>query len=1249
MNHRSRGARRCTPSSLARPLGFESLERRELLAATTINVHAAGSTGAESFQLQIDGVAVANWTATRVYNAANRQFDTFAYTHPTDVAINRIRVAFTNDGLNNGVDRNLWVDGVTVNNAKFESEATSVFSSGTYSSTTGGRLPGFRQTETLHYNGYLEYGAAASTIQVRAAGATGQEQMQLLIGGRVVATYNNVGGNYNNRTFVTFTYNHNAAIPLNQVRVAFTNDGLTSTGQDKNLRVDAVVLDGITHQTEAPTTFTTGHAIAGQGRQIGRFSSEILYYNGYMQYGAPGSVIDVKAAGRSGEERVELQIAGQTVASWTNVAGNFTSGQFQNFSYVHPTTVPLSQIRVVFVNDGTAAGGVARDVRVDGLELDGVMRQAEAADVFTTGFWTTGIGQAHGLWQSEYLYVAGYLQFASNAVPGTLALGTTLISVNENAGTVSIPVTRTGGSDGTVAVRYTLVNGTATAGSDYIGATGQLLVFNPGETSKSIVVPLTNDSLSEGNETFNAAIDLSLGGATTGVPRTATVTILDDEAPPPVGNGNGLLGVYYNNADLTAPVLSRTDATVNFNWGTGAPSTSLAADTFSVRWTGKVEPRFSETFTFQTTTDDGVRLWVNGQLLIDQWNDQGTTSHTGSLTLVAGQRYDIVMEYYENTGSAAAALAWSSSSQALQIIPQSQLYSDPPGPSEAGTFNGQTVASGLSQPVAIDFDDNGRMFIAEQRGVVRVIQNGAMLATPFLDIQSQVNFIQDRGLLGIAVHPNFPATPYIYVSYTYDPAETLTRTGNAGPNGGGNRVSRVTRFTADAATNFNTAVAGSEVVIVGTNSTWANISSPHLDSTDDMSLPPSGGQNGTLRDILIADSRSHTVGNLGFGPDGMLYIANGDGTSYGQTDARTVRVQNIDSLSGKILRVDPITGQGLADNPFYNGDPDANRSKVVNLGLRNPFRFAFQPGSGELFIGDVGWTQWEEINRGRGENFGWPFYEGGSGVSLQTGGYSSLAEAQAFYASNPDVQASLWARSHSAGGTAIVAGDFYTGTQFPDSYRNALFISDIGDNQIRVLRLNTDGSLNSVTPLGLNAGFVVEMSMGPDGALYYVDIANGLVGRLVYTPPAPALMAPAVGDFDDNGVVDGNDFLAWQRGLSPGGALSSLDRDAWRSSFTAGQTITVGAKPTEPSLAEELGSSPLLAENNSTATDDEPLAAIEPPLVNVVPVYAAPADGAEGEVTGISWNGGASDDEGGEFDAAFAVFGDAAFAWIDEL
>src|SRR5262249_22996870 len=151
----------------------------------------------------------------------SRSFETFTYTHPTDVTIDRIRVALVNDGTTpTGGDRNLYVDGVTIDGVKFESEAPDVYSTGTWDPATNSLVPGFRQTEALHYDGYFQYGAAPSTIQILAAGHTGQEQMQLLIAGQVVATYDNVGGDDDARIFQTFTYSSPIRVTIDQIRIA---------------------------------------------------------------------------------------------------------------------------------------------------------------------------------------------------------------------------------------------------------------------------------------------------------------------------------------------------------------------------------------------------------------------------------------------------------------------------------------------------------------------------------------------------------------------------------------------------------------------------------------------------------------------------------------------------------------------------------------------------------------------------------------------------------------------------------------------------------------------------------------------------------------------------------------------------------------------------------------------------------------------------------------------------------------------
>lgn len=159
---------------------------------------------------------------------------------------------------------------------------------------------------------------------------------------------------------------------------------------------------------------------------------------------------------------------------------------------------------------------------------------------------------------------------------------------------------------------------------------------------------------------------------------TPTPTPTPPETPPPapIPEGEGLLGTYYNNKNFTALALTRIDPTINFNWGESSPSPTIGSETFSIRWTGKVLPKYSEPYTFYTTTDDGVRLWVNEQLIIDRWKNQKVTELSGTISLVAGQKYNLKIEYYENTGNAVAELRWSSPSTPKKIVPQSQLFSN---------------------------------------------------------------------------------------------------------------------------------------------------------------------------------------------------------------------------------------------------------------------------------------------------------------------------------------------------------------------------------------------------------------------------------------------------------------------------------------------------------------------------------------------------------------------------------------------
>jgi hypothetical protein len=220
------------------------------------------------------------------------------------------------------------------------------------------------------------------------------------------------------------------------------------------------------------------------------------------------------------------------------------------------------------------------------------------------------------------------------------------------------------------------------------------------------------------------------------------------------------------------------------------------------------------------------------------------------------------------------------------------------------------LITGLSQPISLAWLPDETMLIAQKSGIVRVASGNALDVTPFLDISGIVNGPRDRGLLDIATHPDFFDNPYVYLLFTYEgvqPEDNEFTSGLAGPDGVGNRAGRLIRVTADVDNNYRTALAGSKVILLGKNST-RDYFNAEADSTDNFNEPPGGilretGEN--VKDFIASDCQSHTVGGLVFSPiDGALFVSTGDGSSYNSVDRRAFRVQDIDNLSGKLLRID---------------------------------------------------------------------------------------------------------------------------------------------------------------------------------------------------------------------------------------------------------------------------------------------------------------------------------------------------------
>jgi glucose/arabinose dehydrogenase len=399
-------------------------------------------------------------------------------------------------------------------------------------------------------------------------------------------------------------------------------------------------------------------------------------------------------------------------------------------------------------------------------------------------------------------------------------------------------------------------------------------------------------------------------------------------------------------------------------------------------------------------------------------------------------------------------------------------------------FAVKTVAAGIDQPTGFAFAPDGRIFIAAKHGLVWVYKDGALLPTPLIDISAVVNDYVDRGLLGIAVDPNFLTTsPYVYALYTYE---------NDASNPTGIKTARLSRYTVIG----NVAARASERVILGT--VVGDAAHP---SCDDFAVGA---------DCLVSDNISHSVGSVRFASDGTLFVSIGDAASFNVVDDKALRAQNLDVLAGKLLHI-TTAGQGIGSNPFYDNNPDHNRSKVWAYGLRNPFRFSLRPGTDMPYLGDVGWDTWEEVNVvAKGGNFGWPCYEG----KFQQAGYAPKPGCQALYNDGAGaVKFGLVSYGHLGGqlpvSTAVIGGAFYTGTNYPVQYRGAYFYGDV-QQFIRTLTVDANDTLVSgPVDFSPDTEIPTDIQMGPDGNLYVLAIYAGQLRTIVYDANAPVAQVTA--------------------------------------------------------------------------------------------------------------------------------------------
>jgi len=594
------------------------------------------------------------------------------------------------------------------------------------------------------------------------------------------------------------------------------------------------------------------------------------------------------------------------------------------------------------------------------------------------------------------------------------------------------------------------------------------------------------------------------------------------------------------------------------------------------------------------------------------------------------------------------------------ILPAAGAQALPPG------FTESSPISGLDLPTAVRFAPGGQVFVAEKSGVIKEFDSlGDTSATVVADLRDEVYNYWDRGLLGIALDPAFATNRYLYALYTRN------------------------------------------AVIGGTAPRWPTVDGTNDDCPGPVT-PPDPNQPGPVTDGCVASAKlvrlqlsadlhqqvdqktlianewcqqfpSHSIGSMAFDTTGNLYVSAGDAAIFGDADwgqwgqpknpcgdppggvgvalsppsaeGGVLRSQDLRTsgdatgLDGSVIRINPQNGDPATGNPLTG--PDLNARRIVAYGLRNPFRIAVRPGTNELWLGDVGWGDYEEINRvpaltaGTAPNFGWPCYEGfGRQGGYQSQGLKVCDDLYAQEALNP-VVAPVFAYTHfqpaipgdtcDSGSSSISGLAFENQSTFPAAYRGALFFGDYSRNCIWVMRdTNGDGvpDASAVQNFRPGARGPVDLQFGPGGSLYYPDLIDGEIHQISYQGPAAVASAnPSSGEaplqvaLSGAGSSDPNDpqaSLDFDWDLDGDGAYDDASGMTVTHTYGSKGTYTARLRVTDPA--------------NNEAFDD---VAINVANAAPVPSITAPTAGTTWKVgDAIGFTGSATDPEDGALPAS---------------
>ena len=379
----------------------------------------------------------------------------------------------------------------------------------------------------------------------------------------------------------------------------------------------------------------------------------------------------------------------------------------------------------------------------------------------------------------------------------------------------------------------------------------------------------------------------------------------------------------------------------------------------------------------------------------------------------------------------------------------------------ASGFTESAVARGLTFPTDFAFLPDGSALIAEKNGLVLHAVNGVTQSTPFVDLRARVNTEFYRGLMGVAVDPAFSSNHFVYVLYTQRLAAAAK----------GPTTMRLARLTAHGdSAPLNTL----RVLLGGAGTRPCNTLPRGVDC-----LASYGDVDG---------------GTIAFARDGTMYVSTGDGGGFDtQIEPGAINSQSVDALEGKVLHI-TRDGKGVPSNPFWNGDANANRSKVWAYGFRNPFRMSLKPGSLVPYLGDVGSHAHEEIDVvAKGGNYGWPCYEGPSRNKV----YVGTQLCKRLYARGPSAAHGPAYTYPHTGSVAVVGGAFYTGVSHAGLAHGTYVFGDWVRGWMKELTFDAAGHAQGRPRVfATNASGPVAIKMGPGGDLYYLSLDAGVLRRI---------------------------------------------------------------------------------------------------------------------------------------------------------